>query len=89
MVIQEAMASGAPVVASAICGIPFQIDDGKTGFLVPPGDVAALSARIGALLDDHDMRQRFGVAARLKAEQSYRAEAVARKTLNVYREMLD
>jgi glycosyltransferase involved in cell wall biosynthesis len=89
MVIQEAMAAGVPVVASNICGIPFQIDDGRTGFLVPAGDVVTLSARIGQLLEDAALRQRLGQAARLKAEERYRADAVARMTIGVYREMLN
>lgn len=88
MVIQEAMASGVPVVASNICGIPYQVDDGKTGFLVPPGDFEALADRLSTLLGNGTLREQFGAAARLRAENEYRAATVARKTLDVYRDML-
>ena len=88
MVIQEAMASGVPIVASNICGIPYQVDDGKTGFLVPPGDIEALADRLSTLLSNGAMREQFGAAARLRAENEYRAATVARKTLDVYRDML-
>jgi len=88
MVIQEAMACGVPVIASNICGIPYQVDDGKTGFLVPPGDIDAIADRLSKLLSNHSMRQRFGALAKLRAERDYRAETVAAKTVDVYRDML-
>ena len=88
MVIQEAMASGVPVVASNICGIPYQVDDGNTGFLVPPGDVEALAARLSTLLSNTTMRKQFGEAAKLRAENEYQAATVAGKTLDVYKDML-
>ena len=88
MVIQEAMASGLPVIASDICGIPYQVDDGKSGFLFPPGDVEALAHSLNMLLSDQFLRERFSAAARQRAENEYRGEAIARKTLDVYRDML-
>ena len=48
----EALAAGVPVVATAVGGTPEVIEDGQTGYLVPPGDAAALAGRIlEALLD--------------------------------------
>jgi glycosyltransferase involved in cell wall biosynthesis len=88
MVIQEAMASGLPVVASNICGIPYQVDDGNSGFLFPPGDIDALAHSLSTLLSDQSLRERFSAAGRRRAEREYRAEAIARKTLDVYREMI-
>jgi glycosyltransferase involved in cell wall biosynthesis len=58
----EAMASGLPVVASDSGGIPEAVGD--AGFLVPERDVAALAARIVALLSDATMRERMGAASR-------------------------
>jgi glycosyltransferase involved in cell wall biosynthesis len=83
MVIQEAIASGAPVVARNICGIPYQVDDGKTGLLFPPGDIEKLANELSTLLLDGAVRERFGAAARLRAENEYRATTVARKTIDV------
>ena len=52
LTVTEAMACGTPVVATAVGGIPEQIEDGKTGFLVPAGDAVAMAARIEQVLKD-------------------------------------
>src|SRR5919204_317102 len=54
----EAMAHGKPVVASAVGGIPEFVEDGVTGLLVEPGDVAGLRAAIERLLADPELRRR-------------------------------
>lgn len=61
--ITEAMGCGIPVVATAVGGIPEQIEDGVTGFLTPPGDAAAMASRIERLLADAGLRQRIALAA--------------------------
>ena len=88
MVIQEAMASGVPVVASNICGIPYQVLGGKTGFLTQPGNVDDLSARIRELLQNKSLRQEFGLAARKQAQTEFHADSVAHRTIDVYRAIL-
>lgn len=60
----EAMASGLPVVASAVAGIPEVVQDGATGVLVSPGDAGALASALMGLIDDPRARQRLGQAAR-------------------------
>ena len=50
-VITEALAAGTPVVSTAIAGIPDQVSDGETGFLIEPGDVEKLAGNIQELLD--------------------------------------
>ena len=60
----EAMACGLPVVARAVGGLLGTIDDGRSGFLVPPGDVPALADRLQALLVDEGQRSAIGTAAR-------------------------
>jgi D-inositol-3-phosphate glycosyltransferase len=51
----EAMACGTPVIGSAVGGIKYSVEDGETGFLVPPNDPDALAAKITALLDNNDL----------------------------------
>ena len=60
MVALEAMACGSPVIASRVGGLVTTVRDGVTGFLVPDGDVGALAERVGALVDDPDLRWRVG-----------------------------
>jgi D-inositol-3-phosphate glycosyltransferase len=60
MVALEAMACGSPVIASRVGGLVTTVRDGVTGFLVPDGDVEALSERIETLVGDPELRWRLG-----------------------------
>ena len=71
MVLLEAAATGIPVVASHIGGIPEGVLNGRTGFLVPERDSEALARRIGDLLSDPAMRIRMGAQARALVEQRF------------------
>jgi len=64
----EAAACGTPTIASDVPGLRDSVVDGQTGFLVPHGDVEALSRRIEELLGDEEERKRLGVGARSFAE---------------------
>ena len=64
--LQEASASGLPVVAPAVGGPLDLVDDGVTGFLVPPGDAGALAAAVAKLAADPGLRAAQGRAARHK-----------------------
>ena len=86
MALLEAMAAGVPVVASSIGGIPEAVTDGVEGFLVPPGDVAKLAARLGTLLDDPELAARMGAAAKERAAE-FSAEAVVPKVEAIYEAM--
>ena len=63
LTVLEAMASGTPVIASRIGGLREVVDDGVTGFLVEPGDVGALRARLAQVLGDPALAARLGRAA--------------------------
>jgi glycosyltransferase involved in cell wall biosynthesis len=65
MTVSEAQNCGVPVIASAIGGIPEQIVDGKTGWLVPPADERALADRLAELLAGGDQARAMGQAGRL------------------------
>lgn len=58
----EAYAHGRPVVCSSVGGIPDVVDDGQSGFLVPPGDPKALAAALDRILDDPQLAARMGEA---------------------------
>lgn len=62
VVLMEALASARPVIATQVAGVGELIEDGKTGFLVPPGDATRLAERIRALASDPELRARMGAA---------------------------
>lgn len=67
--ILEAMASGLPVIATAVGGVPELVEDGVSGLLAPPGDAVALAAALRRLASDPEARRRFGQAGRERAER--------------------
>jgi glycosyltransferase involved in cell wall biosynthesis len=73
----DAMAHGRPVVASGVGGLLDLVEDGVTGLLVPPGDVAALREALSRLLADGGLRRRLGAAARARAAERFSWEASA------------
>lgn len=82
----EAMASGRPIVGSRIGGIVDQVVDGETGFLVPPGDVAALRQAMARLIADPELRARMGEAAKRKVVE-FQSSAVVNKIEQVYQSL--
>jgi lipopolysaccharide/colanic/teichoic acid biosynthesis glycosyltransferase/glycosyltransferase involved in cell wall biosynthesis len=85
----EAMASGCPVVATRVGGLPDLIDDGKTGCLVPSEDPAALAAAILRVLRDPDAAHRMGQAARAQVREQFRAERLIGDLEGLYTELLE
>jgi glycosyltransferase involved in cell wall biosynthesis len=86
--IQEAMATGRPVVASPVGGVPHLVRDGESGFLVSYGEPARLADRLVELLRDDELRKRMGGTGRRIALQRFTVESVCRRTVDVYREVL-
>ena len=94
----EAMACETAVVATAVGGIKEVVVDGKTGFLVPleqmketpfeplnPGKFSCdLAARINQLMQDRQLREKFGKAGRKRAEEEFSWSAIARETEELY-----
>ena len=78
LVALEAQALGTPVVASAVGGLTEIVDDGTTGLLVAERAPGAFATAIATLLDDAEMRQRMGEAARVRAASFTWTRAVER-----------
>jgi glycosyltransferase involved in cell wall biosynthesis len=67
----EYMACGKAIVTTSVPPIPEAVDDGRTGLLVPPGDVGSLSGAIGRLMDDKSLRGSLGREARKAVVEKY------------------
>jgi len=71
VVYMEALASRIPVVASRVAGVPELVEDGVTGYAVPPGDVATLADRIIRLMDNPTAARDMGLAGRSVVEAEF------------------
>ncbi len=87
IVLLEAMASGLPVVASRVGGIPEVVVDGETGILVEPGNASEIASAILRLAESPALRARMGACGRERA-RSYSWDALVPRILAVYREAL-
>lgn len=77
IVLMEAAAAGKPVVATRVGGIPDAVEDGKTGFLIEPGDYERLSDAIILLLADGSTERTMGEAARRRAVSKFSWQKIA------------
>lgn len=85
----EAMACAKPVVCCELNnGVTWVNRNEVTGLVVPPADAAALASALARLMHDPALRARLGADARDRALKEFTAEAMARGTLAVYREVL-
>lgn len=84
--ITEALAAGLPVVATDISGIPEQVDDGETGYLVEPGDIDALVTALQKLIERPARRKRFGASGRERVEP-FDVTAARERYRELYREL--
>lgn len=84
----EAAASGLPVVASRVGGLPEIVLDGETGVLVPPEDPAALAEALAALIREPERRRALGRAARARAVDRYDWRACAGAMERLYAALL-
>jgi glycosyltransferase involved in cell wall biosynthesis len=84
LVIAEAFACGTPAIVSDSSALPFVVDDGETGFIVPQNDANAIRIKLTLLLSNPDEVARMGRRARKKAEDKYNWDAVAATCLDNY-----
>jgi glycosyltransferase involved in cell wall biosynthesis len=87
--ILESLACGTPVIATAVGGIPEQIIEGVTGFLVAPGDSMAMAHKMAYLLNSPDVRLRMGQAAAEDAKARFNLDKQASKYIQWYQEIID
>jgi glycosyltransferase involved in cell wall biosynthesis len=85
-VVLEAMASGAPLVASDAGAITSVVRDGDTGLVVPAGDAVALTRALTLLATTPGLRQRLGASARDAVERDFDARRCTRRFVSVLRE---
>ncbi len=84
----QASAAAVPIVTSRAGGLPEAVQDGVTGILCPPGDVAALTAAIDRLAGDAALRGRFGAAGRARILAEFSIDAMVDGNLRIYRQVL-
>jgi glycosyltransferase involved in cell wall biosynthesis len=88
MVIQQAMAAGLPVIASRICGIPYQIQHEMTGLLYTAGSTSELALLMRRLWTEPQLGPSLAAAARESAIRNYHAASVADATIVSYKIIL-
>ncbi|MAE72343.1 MAG: glycosyltransferase family 1 protein [Gemmatimonadetes bacterium] len=86
--IMEAMASGVPVVATAVGGVPDLVADGETGVLVPAGDPHALAEAIRELHAAPELRRRLAAAGRERIVATHGLDRVVPQYATFYRELI-
>ncbi len=90
MVIYEAMASGCPIIASNVGGIPEQVKDGYNGYLIEPGDKEILADRIEFLLKNNDLIQKMGINSRKRIiEEKWTWEEYVNRINNLYNKLVE
>jgi glycosyltransferase involved in cell wall biosynthesis len=86
--ILEAMGCGMPVVATRVGGIPEQVEDGATGFLVPAQDPVAMAERVVQLQENEPLRKAMGVKASQRARNLFSLERMVDQYLEWYKDIL-
>lgn len=89
MVIAEAFSCGKPVIATKVGGIPYMVENNENGFLFEKEDYKTLAEKIILLLKDNELRKKLGKKAKETAENRWKVEIIAKKHLQVYKEILE
>jgi glycosyltransferase involved in cell wall biosynthesis len=85
----EAAATGLPVVATRVGGVPEVVIDGITGILVERKDAEKLADALKRLIDNSDLRRKMGLAGRKYVEEHYRWESNVKAMNDLYMEMMN
>lgn len=85
----EVMAAGRPLVASDVGGLPEMVDHERTGLLARPGDAGAHVEAVSRLIEDADLREALGAAARRTVEDRYTDTVMAERTVERWRATID
>ena len=88
MAVLEAAASGVPVVAARVGGVPELIAAGETGLLFDPHDAASMSGAVQRLLEQPEFARTLAGEANRRARERYHPRVVARRHLEIYQEIL-
>jgi glycosyltransferase involved in cell wall biosynthesis len=88
-VVLEASAAAVPVVATAVGGTPEAVDDGETGYLVPPGDADALARRLRDVLGSEAVRRPMGLRGRQWVQEHFSFAAQAEEYRRFFEELLE
>lgn len=86
--ILEGMATGLPVVATAVGGNPELVDDGKTGLLVPAGDAERMAAALAKYLNAPELKLRHGREARAEVERRFSLDGMVERYRSLYHSLL-
>jgi glycosyltransferase involved in cell wall biosynthesis len=87
--VMEAMASGRPIVSTAVGGVPDLFENGKEGLIVQPGDVQGLSNAMAYLLGNREARVSLGTAAARRARENYDASMMVRAYEELYEDLVN
>ena len=84
----EGMASSLPIVATNVGGVPGVIENGETGFLVPPSSPDLLANACLVLIKDPELKKRMGKAGYTHVQEKYGMELMVNKTISLYQSLL-
>ena len=84
----EAKAIGRPIITSNSVGCKEIVIDGENGFLIQPKDVDALTEKLELLINNKDLRQKMGKAARKYAEEYFDIKVVVESHIAIYNELI-